>query len=200
MPQSAFPAFLKEQGISSLIGPLVKLVAKGEPVPLDRLAAEAALPLEQVKSLLCSQPGTDWDKHGMLLGFGLTQRPTSHQFVVEGRTLFTFCAADGLIIPPILSLSASVTSYCPETGRKIRIEVSPEVVTLVEPATAVVCQVHLCSDVSDIRAMVCDHGVFYSSIEVAGAWRQQHPEGQISPIREFFDSSLAGLRQMGLVK
>lgn len=200
MPQSLLPAFIKNQGIASLIRPLVKLVAKGEPVPLDTLATTAALPLEQVERLLRSQPGTDWDNNGMLLGFGLTQRPTSHQFVVEGRTLFIFCAADGLIIPPILGLSSSVTSHCPETGQKIRIEVSPDAVTTVEPATAVVSQVRLCSDISDIRAMVCDHGVFYSSIEAAATWRQQHPDGEVSPIREFFDSNLAVLRQVGLAK
>jgi len=192
--------FLKDQDLTTFLCTLLQLVAKGEPVPLTFLAAEAGLPLEQVESLLRAQRGTDWDEQGRLLGFGLTQRPTPHQFVVEGRTLFTFCAADALIFPPILTKPASADSRCPETGQRIRIDVTPDAVTLVEPATAVVSQVHLDPCVSDIRAMVCNHGVFYSSIEAAATWRQQHPDGDVLPVRQFFDLSLAGLHQVGLAK
>lgn len=34
-----------------------------------------------------TDPGTDWDENGDVVGFGLTQRPTAHRFIVSGRTL-----------------------------------------------------------------------------------------------------------------
>ena len=77
--------------------PMIRLVAQGRPVALDRIAAASGVPVEEVESWLRAQPGTDWDDEGRLLGFGLTQRPTPHRYIVDGRVLYTFCAGDTLI-------------------------------------------------------------------------------------------------------
>lgn len=71
--------------------PMIRLVAEGRPVALERIAAEADVPVEEIESWLRAQPGTDWDDRGRLLGFGLTQRPTRHRYMIDGRVLFTFC-------------------------------------------------------------------------------------------------------------
>ena len=45
---------------------------------------------------------TGSNDRGRLLGSGLTHRPTRHRYMIDGRVLFTFCAADTLIVTPIL--------------------------------------------------------------------------------------------------
>lgn len=188
--QASLIEFLGQWDSPPLLRPLIRLVAKGEPVPVEQLAAEAGLPVEEVESLLGAQPGVDWDVQGRVLGFGLTQRPTAHRFVVDGRVLYTFCAADTLIFPVLLDQLATVQSRCATTGREIRIEVNPQAVTSADPATTVVSQVSLCSDCVcseiDIRATVCDHGHFFATAEAAAQWRREHPDGEVRPVGEYF--------------
>ena len=138
--------------VARFTAPMIRLVAEGQPVELERLAAEAGVPVDEIESWLRAQPGTDWDERGRLLGFGLTQRPTRHRYIVDGRVLYTFCAADTLIFTPILGRPARVESSCPTTSQTIRIELTPGAVTLVDPATSVVSALNLCCGVSDIRA------------------------------------------------
>ncbi|MQA85571.1 MAG: organomercurial lyase MerB [Streptosporangiales bacterium] len=197
--QTSLTEFIRRQEIPTFFAPLLRLVAEGEPVPLDRLAAEADLPVDRVESWLRAQRGTDWDERGRLVGFGLTQRPTAHRFVVDDRTLYAFCAADTLIFPPIMGKAATVESTCPATGQRIRLRVTPEAATSVEPTTAVVSQVCLCEDITDIRATVCDHGHFYASAGAAAEWRRDHPDGELRPVREFFTLGLAASRELGWV-
>lgn len=139
--QTKLVEFLREQDMTEFFPSLVRLVAEGGPVSLSRLADEAGVPKDRLTTWLHAQPGTDWDERGRLLGFGLTQRETRHRYVVDGRELFTFCAADTLLFPPILGRSESVSSTCPATGQTIRVEVTPTAVTKVDPATAVVSHV-----------------------------------------------------------
>ncbi|HWN31137.1 MAG TPA: organomercurial lyase MerB [Pseudonocardia sp.] len=180
-----------------LMGAIVRLVAQGEPVALDRLADEAGLPLDRVESWLHGQPGTDWAEDGRLLGFGLTQRRTPHRFRVGNRVLYAFCAADTLFFPPMLGEKASVESTCPSTGQRIGVELTPEAVTSVDPATAVVSQASLHFDMTDIRANSCDHGHFFASLDAAAEWRRDHPDGAVRPIGEYFTVGLAASRELG---
>lgn len=189
--------FLYRQDVQTLIGPLIRLVAEGRPVALERLATEADLPVRDVESWLRAQPGTDWDDQGHLLGFGLTQRPTPHRFVVGSRTLYTFCAADTLLFPPMLGRTAVVESRCPATGSEIRLEVTPDALRSVDPATAVVSQICLCEGITDIRGTVCDHGHFYVSADAAAEWHRRHPDGEVLPVGDFFTRALAAHRELG---
>ena len=176
--------------------PMIRLLAEGRPVALERLAAVSGIPVEEIESWLHAQPGTDWDG-GRLLGFGLTQRPTRHRYIVDGRVLFTFCAADTLIFTPILGRPASVESSCRATGEPIRVQLTPEAVTWVDPSTTVVSQVDLAGEASDIRGSCCDHGHFFASENAAQEWRHAHPDGDVRPVREFFAIALDVCRELG---
>lgn len=169
-----------------LLRPLVRLAAQGDPVPLDRLAAEAGVPVEQVERRLRAEPGVDWDAQGRLLGFGLTQRPTQHRLLVGGRELYAFCAADTLMLTLMLDQPTTVESPCAATGQPIRIELTPQAVTSLRPTTAVLSQVRLCSSMTDIRAQGCDHGHFFATADAAQQWQSEHPEGEIRPVKDFF--------------
>ncbi|WP_158089868.1 organomercurial lyase MerB [Mycobacterium kyorinense] len=177
--------------------PMIRLVAEGRPVALERLATVSGVPVAEIDSWLRAQPGTDWDDDGRLLGFGLTQRPTRHRYIVDGRGLFTFCAADALIFTPILGRPATVESSCLTTGQPIRVELTPEAVTSVDPPTTVVSVVELACDASDIRGSCCDHGHFFASENAAREWRRAHPDGDVRPVRELFDIAVDVCRELG---
>lgn len=124
-----------------LFRPLLRLLAEGEPVPLDHLAEAAGASVEQVRQALATEPDTEYDADGRVVGLGLTQNPTAHHVETSGRALYGWCAMDTLMFPLILARPVRVVSTCPATGAQIRLTAEPEQVTDVEPATAVVSQV-----------------------------------------------------------
>lgn len=194
--RTSLVTFLRQDDMPDFIGPLVRLIAEGRPVELTELAERSGLPVDRLTSWLRAQPGTDWDEQGRLVGFGLTQRRTAHRFTVEGRELFTFCAADTLLFVPILGSPVRVESTCPATGQLIRVELAPDRVLDLNPDGAVLSQPALCPT-TDIRASICDHGHFFASPGAAEPWRRAHPDGQVLPVREYFDIALSTDREMG---
>jgi alkylmercury lyase len=178
---------------------LIRLIARGKPVSTAELAADAGEPIGRVESWFRSQPGTDWDDEGRLVGFGLTLRPTTHKFVVDGTILYTFCALDTLIFPAVIGRAAVVESNCAATGRKIRIELTPSSVVSVDPPTTVTSLLVPADHVADIRGSVCAQGHFFASSEDAQNWIKQHPTGQVLSIEDAFQSSLAQCKELGWV-
>jgi alkylmercury lyase len=177
----------------------VRLLARGRPILPAELAEAAGEPATGVEALLRSQAGTDWDEEGRLIGFGLTLRPTPHRFVVDGQTLYTWCATDTLFFPLILGRPATVSSTCPTTGQLVQLEVSPTGVGTVDPVDAVVSQVHSPGRVDDIRAAMCDHGHFFASRQAAQSWLFTHPDGQTHTVAEAFAASRASCESLGWV-
>ncbi len=178
---------------------LLRLVSEGEPVPIAAIASKANLPVHDIEQWLCQQPGTDWDDQGRLVGFGLTQRATNHRLVLDGRSLYTFCAADALIFPALLGQTANVESRCAESGQQVHVKVEPNAVVFADPGRAVVSHIPGRLRSCDIRGTVCKYGVFYASIESARHWQETHPNGVVLPVDKFFDICLAGLQEAGLV-
>lgn len=176
---------------------LVRLIANGEPVRIEDVAALAGLPASTVESTLRGQPGTDWDEDGKIVGFGLTLRPTAHRFSVSGRTLYTFCSTDALIFPAILGESAVAESTCPVTGQAIRIAMTPDAVLSIDPDRAVVSQLLDPGGVGDVRSQVCDQGHFFASMDAAREWANAHPHGRLLTVTEAFDEGQRGCEDLG---
>ena len=65
---------------------LWRLLAEGQRLPLDRLAAASGWTVERVSQALSVNPSVEWDDQGRLVGFGLTLQPTSHKFTFEAGT------------------------------------------------------------------------------------------------------------------
>ena len=187
-PTCIEPGFLRRFPWSELAPHAIRLLAAGEPVRIEEIAAAAGVTSAEVDAMLSGQPGTDWDEQGRLIGFGLTQRPTAHRLILAGRQFYTWCAMDTLFFPVILGERAIAESRCPATERAIRVELEPERVVSVEPDHAVVSRIGP-GLVSDIRAEVCDHGHFFASAEAARDWAAQHPHGRVGPVREAFDQA-----------
>src|SRR5438105_13506518 len=124
------------QRTTHLFDQLVQLLVQGRPVAPELLASRLHRELEEVRSILQAHPELEYDAQGNLVGSGLTLVPTAHQFRVEQRTLFAWCAFDTLTYPVELHLSAQVTSRCPVTGSSIQLTVTPEQVLDLAPGEA----------------------------------------------------------------
>lgn len=191
-------SFLSEMPGFEVIPHLVRTIAKGQPVSIQEVADLASQPIGDVAQMLRSQPGTDWDDDGRLVGFGLTLRPTAHRFVAAGRTSYAFCATDTLLFAHILGEHAVVESVCPATSLPIRIELTPTAVVSIDPASAVVSQPRLDSTLlGDVRHNLCDHGHFFASGDAASGWTAAHPDGSVLTVAEAFEQSRRDIEQLG---
>lgn len=168
-----------------LSGPLLRLLALGEPVSAEALAAAAGRPVEHVRRVLPTRPSIELDDEGRVVGSGISLRPTPHRFVVNHRQLYTWCALDTLIFPKILGEAAQVHSPCHVTGQPVILTVRPDHIEDLEPATAVV-SVITPDDVSDVRAAFCSQVHFFANAEAAQPWREQHPDITVLPVAEAF--------------
>lgn len=173
---------------TTLLVPLLRLIAQGDPVTLDDLATAIGLTVEEVHARLAAMPDTEYDEQGRIIGQGLTLRPTRHRFTVAGEELYTWCALDTLIFPALLDSPARVESASPAGGGTIRVAVDPTSgVTSVEPATAVVSLVGLDDAVLSLRSSFCTQVHYFASAEDAAGWLSEHPSGRVVPVAEAFD-------------
>lgn len=190
-------SFVSELPGFEVVPYLVRAIAKGAPVSIQDLADTASLPVSAAERMLRTQPGTDWDEHGRLVGFGLTLRPTAHRYTVAGRMLYTFCATDALLFTHILGEPAVAESNCPKTSIPIRIELTPRSVVSIDPPAAVVSQLFDRSLLADIRHNVCDHGHFFASADAASGWVGEHPDGRVLAVADAFEQSRRDIEQLG---
>ncbi len=176
------------QRTTLLFDQLARLLVQGQPVAPELLARRLHRDLEEVRAILRAHPELEYDVQGNLVGSGLTLVPTTHQFRVEQRTLFAWCAFDTLTYPVELHLSAQVTSRCPVTGSSIQLKVTPEQVLDLDPGEA---QVSLVVDVaagcgSNVRQDVCNYGHFFASHEAALLWQAAYREVMILSVEEAY--------------
>jgi alkylmercury lyase len=164
----------------------IRLLADGEPVALEQLAAAAGSPVEDIEAALAEQTSAERDDEGRLVGLALTLRPTPHRFSLDERTLYAWCASDTLMFPVILGRSGIVESTCPQTGRRIRIELTPDRVERLDPPAAVVSAVRPTGGLADVRTATCRHGHFFSSAAATAEWAREHPNGYVHSVAEAF--------------
>jgi alkylmercury lyase len=165
--------------------PLLRLLARGEPVTVADLAAAAGRPEADVQQALAARPDTEFDEQGRIVGYGLTLRPTPHRFEVDGRTLYTWCALDTLIFPALLGRTARITSPCHATGTPVRVTAGPGGVAGVDPALAVVSVVTP-QHAAAVREAFCNQVHFFASRQAAGPWLAAHPGGSVVTVADAY--------------
>lgn len=113
------------------------LLAEGEPVSEERLAAATGRTVSEIADWLRGTERAELYERGQVVAFqGLSLRPTKHLFEVNCQTLYTWCAGDTLMIGDLLSRAARVRSTDPITGRTVSLTVKNGAVSDVEPSTA----------------------------------------------------------------
>ena len=192
--------FIRQHQEFKLVPVLVGLLAQGEPVSVERHAAEGGWPEDEVRADLARHPSVEWDDQGRIAGFGLTLRPTPHRFEFDGKTVYGWCASDALSFPVLLEKPGIVSSTCPVTGQTIRVEVTTKAAVQVDPPGAVVSSVRPTGRVKDVRAEICGLGHFFSSREAASAWLAEYPDGFLHSVAEDFEVHRQVLAELGWTK
>jgi len=163
---------------------LLRLLAEGRPVPLEKLATALDISRDEIKTLLRQLSSVEFDQDRNIVGSGITLTPTPHHFQVSGHELFTWCAFDTIFFPVILEKPAHVESPCPVTGVKVQLTVTPEGVENLKPDTAVVSIVvpEASEACCDVRGAFCNQVHFFSSSEAASSWLKAHQGAIIIPV------------------
>ncbi len=166
----------------------LRILAEGRPVPTSEVSQELKLPPEEVEAAMGRLPDAEFDPEGRLIAYGLSLRPTKHRFRIGGKTLYTWCAWDAVILPPLLDRNAEVESPCPVSGSTIRITISPSEILKADPDEAVVSLVPPIDSASccDVRTTFCAHSHFFRSARETESWLEGTRPAFALPIREAF--------------
>lgn len=160
------------------------LAETGQPLaPMD-IASRLQISLERLAVHLTHVPDTEFDHQGNIVGWGITLVPTPHQFWVEGRSLFTWCAFDTVLFPPLLALEAQVQSTCATSGQPIRFHVGPEGIQKLTPVTSVLSLIRPAGRIDCVRGTFCQQSLFFASKQIAGSWMTLHPEAELLSVAE----------------
>ena len=175
---------------------IYRQLAEGRPVAPSRLAQVLGVAAGDVSALL-ERPNlkslTYADKQGWIVGFGgLAVQEMPHHFIVDGRTLYTWCAWDSLFIPGILGRTAEVSSPVPESGKRIRLTVAPDGVKAVEPQSAVMSILlptaeTFQADALKAIASFCHFIFFFPNAEAAAAWTASRPDTSVISVSDAFE-------------
>jgi alkylmercury lyase len=200
------PSFSPEEQRAAVA--LYRELAKGQAVDAAQLSEALGISPAEGRALLARNSIKAFvypDDQGRVLGFGgLATAPMHHRFEVDGRTLWTWCAWDGLFIPEILGRPACVTSPDPENGEVVRLLVSPDRIESAEPEGAVVS--FLLPDAHDfdtsaanVMAKFCHFVFFFTSRSSGERWTAKHPGTFLySPEEAFALAKRLNARNFGL--
>jgi alkylmercury lyase len=174
---------------------LYREFARGRPVSAARLAEALGVRADEARAVL-ERPSLKAfiyaDEQGRVVGFGgLATAPMHHRFTVNGRTLWTWCAWDSLLIPELLGETAQVESPDPETGEVVRLTVSPARVEAVEPEGVVVSfllpDAHVFdTSAANVMAKFCCFVFFFASRRSGERWVTRHPGTFLYSLDEAF--------------
>jgi alkylmercury lyase len=100
-----------------------------------------------------------------------------HQLKLEDKTLYTWCAWDGLFIPELLKVSATLITQCPISKTRLSVfvddqgsfETTPSeiVMSFLEPKQGMFDQ--------DIIGQFCDYIYLFQDRETARQWTDSNP-------------------------
>jgi alkylmercury lyase len=171
----------------NLMRTAVRLLAHGKPVTVAELATAASVDVADVSNAPAGHD-VEYDAQHRIVGWGLTLIPTPHTYNVDGRQLYTWCAADTLLFPAIIGSPARVESRCPTTDTVIRLIVDPRAgISDLSPGTAVITipSSHE-MDISRVRATACNPGRYFATAQAAQDWLAQHPDGTVIPVADAY--------------
>ena len=94
----------------NLMRTAIRLLSHGRPITITELAAAAGVDAADLANAPASQD-IEYDDDRRIVGWGLTLNPTPHTFIVDGRRLYTWCAADTLLFPAILGKPARASNH-----------------------------------------------------------------------------------------
>lgn len=176
-----------------LVPRIFRLLAEGSPVGRDRIlevAAELGMPRDEADALI--EAWTERDDSGTIRGLGVTYNPTPHRMTLGGNEMWAWCAIDTLIFAIILDRPIAVESAAPRRGGTVRLLVSRDGVSRVDPAEAVITWPTRRADQVDISSTAaiwgtfCHHSFLFPSREKAHRWAAGRDDIEILTLEEGF--------------
>jgi alkylmercury lyase len=156
----------------------------GQPLSPVHLARRLQMSQEGLTEHLARVPDTEFDTQGNIVGWGITLVPTQHQFRLKERPLFTWCAFDTVLFPPLLQVEAHVQSVCEASGHPITFVTSSEGIADLSQATSVLSLILPAKRCDCVRGTFCEQSLFFQSEEVASSWMALHPEAVLLSVEE----------------
>lgn len=174
-----------------LARPVIQLLALGSPVAVEEIARATGMAVDEVERDLHGLPDVEWDDAGRVIGLGLTIRPTEHALEIEGRTLYTWCAFDTVLIAALLERPVTIRSRDHAAGRPVRVETGADRLVTVEPPTTVVSWVgqRRPEELAALRANFCEHIHFFGAADAAAGWLAGHPGGALLPVADAYEAA-----------
>lgn len=168
---------------------LYQLLAEGEPVSYSRLSKALGQSTDVAKETLAQWPGVFYDESDRIVAFlGLSVEKTQHQLVVNGRTVYSWCAWDTLFIPELLNATINISSICGASGEEVKLTASPSGIESVVPGDAVMS--FIIPDENDLRenitANFCHFVYFFRSFKDGEAWISRHDGTFLLSLEEAF--------------
>jgi alkylmercury lyase len=160
-------------------------VSRGKPLSKGALSTSLQISQNELEHRLTHVLDTEFDHEGNIVGWGVTLMPTRHRFQLDGKPLFTWCAFDTVLFPPSLGQTAQVSSTCPSTELPITFVATSEgVVKDLVPAHSVMSLLIPANSQDCVRAIFCEHSLFFSSEQAASSYLASHPEAVLLSIEE----------------
>ena len=156
----------------------------GQPLAQTSLAARLQMSHKELQTHLARVPDTEFDEQGNIVGWGITLLPTQHQFLLKGCPLFTWCAFDTVLFPPLLQVEAHVQSVCEASGQPITFVATSEGIADLLPATSVLSLILPTARCDCVRGTFCQQSLFFQSAEAASPWQALHPEAVLLSLEE----------------
>jgi alkylmercury lyase len=160
------------------------MAESGQPLTLASLAARLQMSQENLAAHLARVPDTEFDAQGNIVGWGITLLPTQHQFLLKERPLFTWCAFDTVLFPPLLQVEAQVQSVCEASGQPILFVATPEGIADLLPTTSVLSLILPTERCDCVRGTFCQQSLFFRTEEAASPWMVRHPEAVLLSVKD----------------
>lgn len=161
------------------------LAETGQPVSLHHLATCSQMSQEKLAAHLACVPDAEFDEQGHIVGWGITLLPTQHQFRLKEFPLFTWCAFDTVLFPPLLQVEAHVQSICTTTNQPVTFVATRSAgIADLLPATSVLSLLLPTERCDCVRGTFCKQSLFFHSEEAASPWMALHPDALLLSIEE----------------
>jgi alkylmercury lyase len=155
------------------------LAAQAEPVSPTEIAEAVDIPAEQVEERLRSWPLVLWDDEDRVVGFWgmhVHHSEPTHRIEVDRSAVYGWCAWDTLFITEILGAEAQVESTDPNDRTPVRLTVTPQGVTSLQPPGAVMSLLLPDGGLgADAIQSFCHRVHFFSSAQSAYQWMDGRP-------------------------
>lgn len=163
---------------------------KGASLPVNLFAELLKIDSDEAEKVLASYG--EVDDQGQVTSFlGLSLVPTQHKLIVKGKSLYTWCAADTLLLPQFLSFSALIESKDPVSGQLVQLSVDEDFLDWTDPVPIFISWVEK-ADSCHIRQSFCNRSHFFGSQETTAKWLAENADAKISNVEEFFTFSRGG--------